>query len=343
MRENENTGIETDQTRESWRSNPSLDLHEAILDATPDCTKVMTPEGLLIQMSKSGCVALGIPEAQVAGIAWVSLLPASIHDAAEKALARAASGGFARFAGHSEASGNTIYWDNLLTPVFAEDGQVSSIICVSRDITAQTLLERELEASLAREQLIRLEMQHRIKNVFTVVTALLRMSEREALSAGSPHSTASVLTGKLGALARVSETVVARSEADDVEIEELAKAVLSHYGPQCRTLGIKNAVGMELTNTLALVFHELATNSVKHGALSTVEGEVYVDWDVEQDGLSLFWREEKGPVIQGTPVRQGFGTQMIDRIVKSMGGDVARNWHASGLKVAVKIPLRGAV
>jgi two-component sensor histidine kinase len=93
---------------------------------------------------------------------------------------------------------------------------------------------------------------------------------------------------------------------------------------------------------LGMVFHELATNAAKYGALSAPGGRVCVAWTVERQFLRLEWREEGGPPI-GPPAPEGFGTRLLDRTVSGeLAGRYERLFRSSGLVCQVTIPLPGA-
>ncbi|AZC27067.1 sensor histidine kinase [Pseudomonas sessilinigenes] len=317
---------------------PVFDLQRAMLDATPDCIKVLAPDGTLLAMNASGCVALDIAPSKVKGSAWVPLLPPSIHSAAYDALALAATGLSARFAGYSDACGKVIYWDNLLTPTIDPAGRVHTIVCVSRDVTEQVLLQKELDQSLAREQLLSGEMVHRIKNLFTVAAAVILMADREARASGTTEPLAKIAAGKLRALSRAYSTVLAADDVAHVEMEAFMVSVLHPFGAQCRFSGTKNLVPGPLANVLALLLHELATNSVKHGALSVAEGEVELRWSVNDGWLAIRWLESGGPVIAEPPARYGYGSGLIDQLAGSVGGTLQRDWHRRGLQVELRVP-----
>jgi PAS domain S-box-containing protein len=164
----------------SEREQHLPDLQKAMLDATPDCIKVLSLSGNLITMNKAGCIALGVPEHTEFGMSWPSLLPEESRERSLEALRQAASGCSARFAGQSQSPGGTRYWDNLLNPVIDASGSVVSILCVSRDVTEKALLEQDLKDAIEREKLLSREMQHRIKNLFCVVSGIISISEKEA-------------------------------------------------------------------------------------------------------------------------------------------------------------------
>jgi two-component sensor histidine kinase len=94
-----------------------------------------------------------------------------------------------------------------------------------------------------------------------------------------------------------------------------------------------------------MVVHELATNAVKHGALSDRDGRVTVIWcivskDDAGDMLTLRWAEVGGPSVAGPPIRRGFGTRMLDRLVRGqLGGVLTLRWPQSGFVCQIEVPL----
>lgn len=93
-------------------------------------------------------------------------------------------------------------------------------------------------------------------------------------------------------------------------------------------------VGGNAVTQVALVLHELATNAVKHGALSVPDGCVQIDWSVEKGGLYLQWEERGGPPLTGPPAHRGFGGSMILGIVTyQFGGQISQEWKTEGLIV----------
>ncbi|MFZ5729847.1 MAG: sensor histidine kinase [Pseudomonadota bacterium] len=96
--------------------------------------------------------------------------------------------------------------------------------------------------------------------------------------------------------------------------------------------------------TLGLVFHELATNAAKYGALSSQEGCVRVSWSLHDDGsrprLELSWTEEGGPTVT-PPQRQGFGSRLIERSLKGdIDGQADLDFAPQGLRCRLSVRLR---
>lgn len=89
----------------------------------------------------------------------------------------------------------------------------------------------------------------------------------------------------------------------------------------------------------ALFLHELATNALKYGALGAEDGEITVRWTLEGGLLKLTWTESGGPPGLYPPKRTGFGTLMVERIVRAAAGTIERSWPPSGLIAELRLPI----
>lgn len=314
------------------------EMQKAMLDSTLDCIKVLSVDGRLRMMNRAGCTALNVPEDSGFGMPWLPLLPEDVRAAGEQAISVAASGKPAQFCGKSESPTGTVYWDNLLTPLIDRDGNVVSILCISRDVTKKTVLENALAHALERETLLAHEMRHRIRNILSVVTGLVSLSTREAASSADPGRAIEILKDKLGALARASDAVFAQEDAvadqaTHIDLNTVVSSVLQPYGARCTAAGESTVICQTMVTTVALLLHELATNAVKYGALAGDEGGVHVSWKSTCDTLHLRWQEKGGPGIESQPASSGFGTQMVDRVIRASGGAIERRWRDDGLTV----------
>jgi two-component sensor histidine kinase len=94
---------------------------------------------------------------------------------------------------------------------------------------------------------------------------------------------------------------------------------------------------------LGMILHELGTNAIKHGALSSSGGRVRLGWTLTgEEGdqiLTLHWQEEGGPTVQ-QPTSQGFGTKLINGATRDLHGQVELTFATSGLQVEVTLPIR---
>lgn len=222
-----------------------------------------------------------------------------------------------------------------------------------RDRTGQILrwfgtctdIDEQKHAEDARRLLIQ-ELNHRVKNLFAVTAGIVAVSARRA---GSVGEMAEAVRGRLGALARAHDLVRAAITGQGVghestTLRDVAAAITaphaSHDGRRIAIDGPPVGIGASAAASIALVLHELATNAVKYGALSTPVGRVGITWTIEESQLSLDWRESGGPVIETPPSTEGFGTQVTRMSVTGqLGGTVATWWERAGVRVAIAIPL----
>jgi two-component sensor histidine kinase len=208
-------------------------------------------------------------------------------------------------------------------------------VCNFIDITERKRSEE------ARQLLLR-ELNHRVKNLFSIASGMVGMTAR---SSQSPADMARTLTGRLTALARAHELIRPAVTTDlrytaAATLGELAEAVLSPYRPaedsQVFVQGPKVEIGPTGATAFALVMHELATNAAKYGALSTSEGQVDISWGVLENQLVLRWNETGGPVIAGSPQRTGFGSQLAQVAARGqLGGSISFDWQYTGVRVVL--------
>ena len=220
-----------------------------------------------------------------------------------------------------------------------EDEAVLKVGVIFLDVSQRKLHEEQQELLLK-------EMDHRVKNLFSIVGGMLTLSAR---SATTPKELAETVRGRLGALASAHLLIrpghsVAEAIKQTTTLGELVRKVLSPYagpagtGDSARTEieGPEIAVGAEAATNVALVVHELATNAAKYGALSVPGGRVHISWAVAKGRLALSWEEKGGPVITGPPEREGFGSVLARKSVSgNLRGDLTFHWNPAGLVVLV--------
>jgi two-component sensor histidine kinase/CheY-like chemotaxis protein len=208
----------------------------------------------------------------------------------------------------------------------------------------QTLMAQtaELRASEEQQRLLSAEVDHRAKNLLAVVHSILRQTR-----APNVESYIDIVSGRILALAR-SHSLIAASRWRGANVAQILDAELAPYhaneGWACHAARVE-AVGPSVTlrpaaaQSLAMAIHELTTNAVKHGALSSSDGRVAVTWQLTEQGLLLVWDEAGGPPIAGPPERRGFGTKIIAAgIEHQLDGRVTFDWRPEGLLVSILVP-----
>lgn len=181
------------------------------------------------------------------------------------------------------------------------------------------------------------EMSHRVKNLLSIAIGLTDITFR---SAGSTQDMAKGLTQRLTALGRAHDLVrpLPGSEGKAALLGDLFSVLLSPYDDQgafagrIRVAVARMGVGETAATTLAMVIHELATNSVKHGALSCEQGALDVTTTIEDDVVIVTWAETGGPEITEAPELSGFGSKMVERsLTRQLAGSLTYDWRPTGL------------
>ena len=180
-----------------------------------------------------------------------------------------------------------------------------------------------------REHLLMREVNHRAKNMLSVVDAIARQT-----AARNPEDFVERFSERMQALSASQELLV-RNEWRGVDIEDLVCAQLSHFADVIGTRIVVDGPKLRLkpaaAQAIGLAVHELATNAGKYGALSTDKGRVDIRWGAEGETLTMSWTECGGPPVSA-PERRGFGSTVVERMAeRSLGGTVDLDYARSGL------------
>ena len=198
----------------------------------------------------------------------------------------------------------------------------------------------ERQQATARQELLIAELNHRVRNILGLIRGLIRQS---VPTGGSVAEFVKVVDGRIHALARAHNQIT-----DDhwgpapirALIDAEAAAFISEPG-RVIVHGEPVLLNPQAYSTMALVVHELVTNSTKYGSLSVAGGAVAIDWARNDKGdLVLDWRERGGPPVK-PPTRKGFGTTIIDRSVPyDLGGTASIEYDVDGVRASFRIPAR---
>ena len=195
-----------------------------------------------------------------------------------------------------------------------------------------------------RHRLLVAELQHRVKNILAVVRSI---SARSLETSDTLEEFSAHFAGRLDALAR-TQGVIARKGEEGVELEdvvrdELAASVTGGDG-RVRVAGPPVLLKEKAAEIFALALHELTTNAVKYGALSTPAGKISVEWRLmntsEGRRLSLEWRESGVPALNSRPSRNGFGRDLIEEgLPYDLGAVTSLDFAPGGVRCTVELPL----
>ncbi len=224
-------------------------------------------------------------------------------------------------------------------PIRDPNGQITRWFGTCTDIHEQKL-------ALHEREVISQELSHRIKNIFSVISGLISFAAR-----GRPEfaAIASDLRLRITALGRAHDFVRPHSpnSRPSIQQDSLQGLLGELFEPYRRIdrqpiviIGDEIAIDDRSATPLALLFHELATNATKYGALSTEAGEVELVIARDDTHATLCWRERGGPPVTAPVGPNGFGSQLIElSAVRQLGGSVDRDWQPDGLVVTIRVPL----
>jgi PAS domain S-box-containing protein len=220
---------------------------------------------------------------------------------------------------------------------YDETGAPVRMAGISMDVSAR-------RAADERQRLLLDELNHRVKNTLAAVQSIALQTGRAADTARSFES---AFIARINALARVHDllTRVAWEGASlaDVVAQTLAPYQARRAGARATVFGPDVRLGPNAAVTLAMAFHELATNAAKYGALSTDDGVVEVDWRIGEGGetgtVEISWIESGGPLVV-PPTRRGFGLQFLERaLAREFDGSVNLRFTSTGLNCRMRLPL----
>lgn len=182
------------------------------------------------------------------------------------------------------------------------------------------------------------ELAHRIKNIFSVISGLITLRSRKD---AANEKFAEALNDNIRALARAQEYALPTSSDRGENLLELLGVIMAPYGADSSEVvtvtGEAIAFGKHTAMPLALIYHELATNSAKYGALSVPDGRIEIDVSSADKTCKITWRERGGPPV-APPLNPGFGSRLISMAIShQLGGEMRQEWHADGLEVVITI------
>ncbi len=228
-------------------------------------------------------------------------------------------------------SGEYRWFLSRAVPIRNAAGEIVRWFGTNTDITGHKHAEET-------RKLLLNELNHRVKNTLAIVQAI---AQRTSARTRDPAEFAKRFGGRIQSLARV-HALLSDASWHGADLHELIRdqlltgsmdeSRLTAEGPTVR-------LDAQMALHLALILHELGTNSSKYGALAADGGWVTVSWTTD-DALHLRWIERGGPPVVA-PSKRGFGTTLIEQSAKGQGGDARMHCEADGITWDITLPLRG--
>lgn len=322
-----------------WRSSRAqIERSEAgcqlLLDSLPDVAWSAEPDGEIDYLNERFETFTGAKQDQVRAD-WLSLIhpddrgkmKAAWEDASVQRKSLEAD------CRYRSADGDWRWVLIRAMPLKTSDGEIQKWFGTITDID-KTHRESDRRDLLARE------LSHRIKNIFAVIAGLVSLS---TLKRPELREFGDELIGTIRALGRAHDFVRpvdgAKGEKLHGLLDELCAPYRAGNGHRVRIDGQDVAIGPRAATPLALIFHELATNSAKYGALSIPEGHIELTIACTDEIVTIRWIEKGGPPPP-EKVAEGFGSRLVEMSVsQQLRGILERRWKSDGLQANLTIPL----
>lgn len=319
------------------------DVLRGVLAGFGDCVKILDLDGRLQFMSEGGKQVMEVEDfGKLKGCLWPELWAGIGNHEAKRAVEIASAGGTYRFKGAADtAKGTPRHWDVQVSPIVGADGKPTHLLSISRDITDEWKAYAELKEALDRQALLTGELQHRIKNTLTMVGAIASQTMR-----GSDVDAArNAFSARLVTLSHAHDILTRTSWASAPMRSVIDGALAPHRASEGRfsLSGPEINLPPKQALALSLAVHELATNAVKYGALST-DGKVSIAWSKRMEDLGskfIFkWTESGGPAVAAPePSHKGFGSKLIEKMLASdFRGKVTTTYRSSGVECELVAP-----
>lgn len=317
------------------------ELLASIVESSQDAIISKTINGFITSWNRGAEQLFGYRAEEVVGKPITILVPQDRLDEEPAILAKLRAG---LTVDHFDTirrrkDGSLIDISLTISPIRDSDGTIVGASKIARDVSSR---KREEE----RQRLLLGEMHHRVKNLFALTSGLITMASK---SAASPAELADSMRQRLSALAAAHDLTLPslddpQGRDESATLHQLLEKVVAPYQDEpwqrISLAGPDFPVAQAHTTKVALLFHELATNAAKYGALSVHEGKVTITTRAVDDHVNIAWEETGGPAISKQNTSTGFGTRLIDSIAKGFPATVNREWGAYGLCVTFKIAVR---
>jgi PAS domain S-box-containing protein len=305
----------------------------SIVEYSDDAIVSKNLDGIVTSWNMGAERIFGYTAEEAIGKPITILIPSDQHDEERMILERVRRG---ERISHYETvrqrkDGSLIVVSLTVSPVANAEGKIVGASKIAKDITERKRSDEQI-ATLAREA------EHRARNVLATVQATVNLSESD-----TPEGLKSAIAGRIQALASVHALFV-ESRWIGADLHRLVTQELKPYrrdgDARVRMEGPDLLLEPNRAQTLAVALHELATNAAKYGALSQAEGQVEVKWSLVAEGrLMLRWTERGGPPVK-RPTRQGFGTKVMERMIRcQQKGEMHYDWLTEGLVCEITLPM----
>jgi PAS domain S-box-containing protein len=328
---------------ERYQAEQAAQRLAAIVESSDDAVLAKDLNGILTSWNQGAERLFGYTPEEVIGKPVTILIPVDRHDEEAEILSRIRAG---KRVDHYETirrrkDGSLVEVSLTVSPIRNPRGRIVGASKIARDIAERRRAEE-------RQHLLLREMDHRVKNLFTLSSSVVALSAR---SAKTPEDLASAINARLAALARAHALTLpkttgrTRQTGQSTTLHGLLHTIISPFDdgisngrPRVVISGPDIEIGGNSVTSFALLLHEFATNAAKYGALSTPTGYLAIECSEDNGQFVLTWTERGGPLVQHVADREGFGSLLARVTVKrQLEGDISRDWKPEGLTIRLSV------
>jgi two-component sensor histidine kinase len=231
--------------------------------------------------------------------------------------------------------------------LFVVTTELTLIALMMRAYRAEIVARRETQRLADLQETMAQELDHRLKNIFATMNAIISLSLKGVTSA---QELAARLRDRLNALGRSNLLLRGLRDGEEVVLDTVIGQALEPFSivgtPRLNASGPRVPIGGQTLVVISLILHELGTNAAKYGALSVPGGVVTLTWHVEPDGqgagenLIITWRETGGPAPDlSIPTAGGFGSTLMKRVIASVEGQTDMSFPPEGAVIRLTLPV----
>jgi PAS domain S-box-containing protein len=317
----------------------------AIVESSDDAIVSKSLSGVITTWNKGAERLFGYTADEAIGHPITIVIPPDRLDEEPAILARIQAG---ERVNHFETirrrkDGTLVDISLTILPIRDDNGKIIGASKIARDIS-------ERKRTAEHQELLLREMHHRVKNLFAITGSIITLAARTATTT---TELAAGMKDRLMALSRAHAMTLpslngeAATGTPQTTLFQLLSNILAPYerdgANHWQLIGDDIDIGGTKITNFALLFHELATNAAKYGALSVEEGKLDIAATMKSEMLEIVWLESSGPPQAALEPRSiGFGSRLEQIISQSLGVEIARDWMPNGLSIRLSVP-RGAI
>lgn len=339
------TEVVTDTIEARLQLEAAEARYRAVFDQAAMGVARLTPTGDILEVNDSFCALLQRPREALLGASFQGLAHA---EHLEDVLASSA----ALLAGERETcSAERLFlvpggdiWIHLTASMVRVEDEPAYILAIIADISARKEAETATQRHQGQLRLLINELNHRVKNTLATVQSMAAQTLRNE---PAPAVAFEKFEARLMGLSGVHD-ILTRESWHGAGLREVAQRALRPFDEAGTRVTIDGpALRLQPGGalTMALIFHELATNALKYGALSTAGGRVSLAWTYDPDtrGFETTWTEHDGPRVT-EPTRKGFGSRLIERSLRGeLKGEASMDYRPEGLRCVLRARLPEAL